>query len=164
MWATEIIPGGASSIVSDYGSVEDVTAVDSVDDGSGPLMFGETTAYVTPEGVMLYQANKVWAALLVLTALILQICAIWGLVLTYTSRAPNILGYVSSLTRDNPFLTVPEGGNILDGLERARLLAKVRVPVGDVQPASELGHVAFMAAGKDGRLRQQNNDDERMYL
>jgi len=49
--------------------------------------------------------------------------------------------------------------------ERARLLAKVRVQIGDVQPASELGQVAFMAAGKDGRLRQQkNDDDERMHL
>ena len=51
---------------------------------------------------------------------VLQACVITGLVLNLMIKAPNALGYVSTMTRDNPLTKVSFGVNTLDELERAR--------------------------------------------
>jgi hypothetical protein len=56
--------------------------------------------------------------------------------------ASDILGYVSTLARDNPYFDkhVPSH---LDGLQAARALRDVRVTIGDVHKKQDVGHVAF---------------------
>jgi len=99
-----------------------------------------------------YQAHRVWVALLLLTTLILQICAVAGLVLKYMCTVPDILGFVSTMTRDNPFVPLPEGGNTLDGLERARMLFDLRVQLADVRWEGDVGHLAFRSVGDGGGI------------
>jgi hypothetical protein len=55
--------------------------------------------------------------------------------------APDIFGYVSSLTRDNPNLHLPDGGTTLSGLERAQLLKDVKIRIADVGPSEGVGRV-----------------------
>jgi hypothetical protein len=46
--------------------------------------------------------------------------------------APDIFGYISSLTRENPhFALATEKGSALSGLERARLLGNVKIKIGE---------------------------------
>lgn len=98
-----------------------------------------------------YRANRWHAALLLLITLILQLCAIASLVLAAKTSAPDILGFVSTLTRDNPHTAVPAGGSAMDGAERARALAGLKVQLADVWPYDEQGYVAFrsVADGAD---------------
>ncbi len=60
--------------------------------------------------------------------------------------APDMLRYVASLTYANPHFGTPPGGSALDGMARAKLLRRVRVRVGDVGGARDVGEVAFVAA------------------
>lgn len=83
----------------------------------------------------------------------------------YTATAPDILGYVSTLTRDNPFNPiVPKGGNNFSGLERARLLSDLPVQVGDANWEEDKGHITFRSVGTAGEFRAGRVRKERVYF
>ncbi|KAH8155617.1 uncharacterized protein LAJ45_00627 [Morchella importuna] len=96
-----------------------------------------------------YVCDKMWLWILVATTAVLIIAAHLGTYLKCMSVAPDILGSVSSLTRDNPYIPLPGGGCILEGAERTRLLAGLEVRVVDVRPNEEVGHIALSSL-KDG--------------
>lgn len=56
-----------------------------------------------------------------------------------------MFGFVTSMTYENPYMKIPNGGSTLDAMERARLLKDVEVYVGDVQGDEDVGHIAFAA-------------------
>lgn len=118
----------------------------------------------TARTIVIYQASRVWNGLLLVITLILQLCAIAGFYLKYKATTPDLLGYVSSLTRDNPFTLVPEGGNTLDGPERARLLRNLKVQIGDVKWEEEKGHIAFKTVESAGEFRTGRVSKHRMYF
>jgi hypothetical protein len=101
-----------------------------------------TTANISNE-VQLYHSERIYIGILLTLTTLLQICAVVGLVLKYMATAPDVLGYVSTQTRDNQHVEVPIGGNVLDGLERARLLGGMKVQIGDVRWEGKEGHIAF---------------------
>lgn len=108
-----------------------------------------TTATVS-EQYEVFVCDKRWLIILLVSAIALLACVLAGLVLKYFSTsAPDVVGYVSSLTRDNPYVAsiVPAGGSTLDGFDRARLLKNVRIKLADARgmdPAS--GYVAVVPA------------------
>lgn len=67
------------------------------------------------------------------------------------TTGPDILGYVSSLTRDSPYVMedIARGGSVLDGLDRARLLKDLRVQMRNVKPHRDVGYLAFSLAQED---------------
>jgi hypothetical protein len=67
--------------------------------------------------------------------------------------APDIFGYVSSCTRDNPYFTDGEP-SYLSGLERAKAMRNVRVIIGEVGEVPVPGHIAF-ATTVDARPLQK---------
>lgn len=98
----------------------------------------------------IYSANIPFIVILLLITLLLQGCAVWGLILKYTATAPDILGHVSSMTRDNSYVNVPRDGDTLDGLERARLLARMEVQLADVARNKDEGRVFLRSLDDDG--------------
>jgi len=111
------------------------------------------TTALTSQPMIIYVSDRLWIGLLLVATTILQFCAVAGFHLKYTATAPDILCYVSTLTRDNPFTPiVPEGGNNLSGLERARLLSDLPVQIGSVS-WEDKGHIAFRSVGTAGRIQ-----------
>ena len=108
------------------------------DDGT----FNTTTATVT-NFTEVYVCNKVWAAILLIASTLLLVCGMCGAIVKYRARGPRILGYVSTMTRDNPYIDLPPGGCTLDGLDRARLLKGMEVKLQDVAAEDEIGHIAL---------------------
>ncbi|KAH6625403.1 hypothetical protein C7974DRAFT_200875 [Boeremia exigua] len=106
-----------------------------------------------------YVCNTTFAVLTIVISSLLFATAVASVVLGIVTRAPDILGYVSTLARDNPYLQehVP---SYLDGMEASRALRDVRVIVGDVQKDADVGHVAFasMHVGP-GRISRTRNYD-----
>ena len=90
-----------------------------------------------------YSANRFHAFFLLAITVVLQACAVAGLFLKVTTKAPDLLGYVSTMTRDNVYSSVPPGGNVMDGVERARCLADMKVKLADVRPTEDVGHIVF---------------------
>lgn len=110
----------------------------ALDDGTTPT---EARAAVERE---VYRASRAWIAVLFAATLALQVLAVAGVVLEWlVVRAPDVMGYVSSSTRDNRYFEVPAGGSTLVGTERARLLGGVRVRIADVRPEEDVGYIAF---------------------
>jgi hypothetical protein len=124
-------------------------------------VFAATSVTATSQTlVIIYETSNLWASLLLALTAVVQIIAVAGLCFKFATIAPDILGYVSTMTRHNPFTDVPDGGNTLDGLHRARLLDGMTVQIADVHPENaQTGHIAFrsinsVASATEGRLRK----------
>lgn len=90
--------------------------------------------------------------------------AIAGLILKYTATAPDILGYISTMTMDNPHISVPPEGNTLDGMERARYLQKVKVQLADVNWDQLEGHLAFRSVENEIDFARGKLSKNRLYV
>ncbi|KAL8759360.1 MAG: hypothetical protein Q9184_003643 [Pyrenodesmia sp. 2 TL-2023] len=111
-----------------------------------------------------YAANRSHAIILIVITVVLQICAIVGLVLKEMTSAPDILGYVSTMTRDNVHTAVPSGGNTLDGVERARYLSDMRVQLADARPGDDVGHIVLRSVNNGNLSRKGRLDKRRLYM
>ncbi|OJD18163.1 hypothetical protein AJ78_01775 [Emergomyces pasteurianus Ep9510] len=102
-----------------------------------------------------YKCDRAWFAVFLMICLVLQTLALASIILKRITLAPDILGFVSSYTRDNPHAPV-SAGSFHDGLVRTRLLKDVRVMLGDVRSAEQVGHISFVAEGDTpiGRLKK----------
>ncbi|KAH8684987.1 hypothetical protein BGZ61DRAFT_495278 [Ilyonectria robusta] len=89
-----------------------------------------------------------------------EILAISGLVLEAFIRGPDILGFASSMTRDNPYVPLPPGGSHLDGTDRSRRLRDVRLELSDVRPDDENGYVALRAVPSVVQVNSEEGDEE----
>lgn len=102
-----------------------------------------------------YECNITFAALTIAISLFLFVAGVVSLVLGFLTRAPNILGFVSTYARDDPYFGQHISSH-MDGMETARALRDVRVMVGDVHNKEDVGHVAFASMeGEPVRVNKQ---------
>ncbi|KAK7177803.1 Transcriptional regulatory protein moc3-like protein 4 [Paraphaeosphaeria sporulosa] len=90
-----------------------------------------------------YICNIPFAIIVIFISCFLLLAANVSTILGIITTAPNVLGYVSTAARDNPYFKGHAVPSHIDGMEATRLLQNVRVMVGDVEGKSEVGHVAF---------------------
>lgn len=115
------------------------------------------TVNITAEGAQAgyrqYVVNWGWMGMYFLTVAIMILASILTVLLRLLSKGPDILGYVSTLLRDSPFMEEQAArGSTLTGLERARLLENHRVRLLDVQADQDVGRIAIAQIGPDGSL------------
>jgi hypothetical protein len=101
--------------------------------------------------IPIYRASAGWVACLVICSSVLLLLGISSLLVSRRTTVPDIFDYVSFLTRDNPHVNAPHGGSGLDGAERARLLRKLPVQLGDADAGAEVGYITMRSidGGKD---------------
>ena len=131
------------------------TAAGTVYDGIYPQ---STTANVT-HTIDIYKCHAWWLVLLVVASTLLFIIGLAGAVLRWKTRTPDILGYASSLTRDNPYVPARAVSSALDGLEDTKTLGALKIRLADVHPNEEYGHIAVTSVDNEsdnryGRLRR----------
>jgi hypothetical protein len=90
-----------------------------------------------------YRLNWIWMTFDFIGCAVLLVAASVGVWLRTHTLAPDIFGYVSSLTRDNPMIDLPAGGSTLNGIDRARMLKGVKVKIADVGGNDGLGRVGL---------------------
>ena len=76
----------------------------------------------------------------------LLLFGVYGAIVKYKIRGPQVLVFVSTMTRDNPYINLPPGGCTLDGLERTRPLKNMEIKLRDIAPHHEVGHIALSDA------------------
>ena len=117
-----------------------------------PSAIGEApfNTTITPVTTLteIYICNRVWAFILLAASSALLLCGLAGAIVKHMTRGPKILGYVSTITRDNPYISLPSEGCTLDGLERAKLLKGLQVKLQDVAPHDAVGHIAFSGSAQ----------------
>lgn len=120
------------------------------------LTLNQTDAPTTRQ-VPIYKASIPWILTLLLCSGVLLLLGIANVVVVLQTTAPDILGYVSSLTRDNPHVEIPKGGTTLYGKDRARLVRDIKIQLADVKEGGEVGYIALKSSGGGaagaGRLR-----------
>lgn len=112
---------------------------------SGIYFIGATTNATISTTHPIFVCNFAWLSLLLAAASAVLLMGTASLILKRRTLGPEMFGFVSSMTYENPFVKIPEGGSMLDAMERARLLKDVEVAVGDVCGEDVVGHIAFAA-------------------
>ena len=148
-------PDGITGMSSGSGTPTTTT------NGDGTIVDGTfkniTTASTTSVNRVRYACQWGWWVIFVLACLVMLAVAAVGAVLNRRTDGPDILGYVSTMTRDSPYVTIPEGGSALDGTDRARLLQELKVQIRDVRPHDGVGYWAFAShQGKDDARPEGN--------
>ncbi|CAG9977922.1 unnamed protein product [Clonostachys byssicola] len=113
-----------------------------------PVSPAVPTYYNSTEGsvvtrVEVYRTDKVWTAIHLTTTFILLILASLGLAFRLLIRGPDVVGFASSMTHDNPYTPLLDCGSAMPGPQRARWLRDMRVQLADVRPDNDVGYVAF---------------------
>ncbi|KAF5971553.1 hypothetical protein FCOIX_9828 [Fusarium coicis] len=142
-WDAGLNPGGHTNV--SYGTIpwHNMNGLETGQTYKDSFM--NTTMGTRITTIDVYSAQRVWVGLLLFTTMVLQILAICGFVIEILIQGPDVLGFASTLTRDNPFVPLPAGGSHLDGPERARCLKNVRLELVDVRPEDETGYLAVRA-------------------
>jgi hypothetical protein len=118
------------------------------------LMCTRSTVARVTQAVEVFAYSRLWLALLLASAVVLQATGLGGMALGWRTRVPDVLGYVASMTYNNPFLPLPDGGGVLDAMERARVLRDLRVWVSDVRGGDDVGRIAFTSDADARGLEQ----------
>lgn len=90
-----------------------------------------------------YMFHLRWFALFTTATAIMMACALANIVLRTRIRAPDILGAISTLTRDTPFVDAMAKSSTLDAMSRTKLLKEKWVRIQDVRPEERIGKIAF---------------------
>ncbi|KAL6712669.1 hypothetical protein ACN47E_000546 [Coniothyrium glycines] len=115
-----------------------------VQTSNSPFIGATTNATITTTAEI-FVLNPAWLSLLMVSSTIILIIGTAALVLKQRTLGPEMFGFVTSMTYENPWVKIPSGGTMLDAMERARLLKDVDVRVGDVCGQKNVGHIAFAA-------------------
>ncbi|KAH7393769.1 hypothetical protein DE146DRAFT_765295 [Phaeosphaeria sp. MPI-PUGE-AT-0046c] len=137
----------------------------SLDESGTPpvgMIMNATRAIVTWQ-IPIYRANVGWVACLVICSSVLLLLGIISAFLSLRIVVPDIFDYVSSFTRDNPYVKAPHGGSGLNGAERARLLRKLPVQLGDVKPNADVGYLSVRSVQGSEDCKYGRARSERMY-
>lgn len=150
-------------------TVKDIlTALDNSFDDPDllPLLPGRAAQYRTApfiaasangtrtESSEVFVCDSRWAAVLLISSLALLGLGASAAILNSLLVAPDILGYVSSMTYNDPHLPVTENELPMSGMERARQLRDMRVRIGDVRAGQDVGQLAFTAAQSSMPLKR----------
>jgi len=96
-----------------------------------------------------YVLSRVWIAIYFASASVLVVAALAAFFFRFNCRAPEVIGFVTSMTRDSEFfrgLARAENSTRV-GPEVSERLAKTKVLVGDVWPDGTVGRIALMPVG-----------------
>lgn len=96
-------------------------------DGTGVGFSATRAKAVTETQIRLNSVNKAWVIITIAVSCLLLVCGVSSLVIKYKTYSPDVLGFVSSMTRDNPNFERVPGSDQMDGLGYAKKLSNVRV-------------------------------------
>ncbi|EEU43374.1 uncharacterized protein NECHADRAFT_45002, partial [Fusarium vanettenii 77-13-4] len=109
------------------------------------IMWKNTTASV-------YAIHKPWFSVWLFSTIVLFVTAIANVGIRAIISAPDFLSGVAGLTRDSPFIHVPEDRTGESGSDRLGRLKKTEVRICDIQSQEEVGKIALTTDIDGGRL------------
>jgi hypothetical protein len=108
------------------------------------LFCSRSTQATLTHSVEIFTYSKLWLGLLLVSSGVLLATGLAGTVLSRRTLAPDMLGYVASMTYNNCYLALPDSvSGELDAMQRVRILRDLRVSLSDVRGDDEVGRVAF---------------------
>ncbi|KAF3812111.1 hypothetical protein GCG54_00009795 [Colletotrichum gloeosporioides] len=125
-----------------------------------PIITQNITGTRTPDFLVM-RVNDGWMLTLFVASTAMLISGVIAAVLGSMRRGPDVLDHPTFFSRDSPYVNVSPcySGSVEDASEQVRRTRDMRVCIGDVSPAEEMGHLAFgtvneavpLGLQKDGR-------------
>lgn len=113
-----------------------------------------TGVYVAHNNI--YGIHWAWFCVLIFCSVLLLVAGVAGIIFDYRTIGPDIVGFASSITRDNRYMKLASHSSVAGGVERARALKDVEVMLQDVRADQEVGRIALgTVEGNDGAGRLQ---------
>lgn len=108
-----------------------------------PSPHGKAVHRLTQD-TLIFQLDWRWVSVLLVSVIVLLVVGIASIILESFLIAPDVLGYASSLARNNWYLHLPKtAAKPMSGPERARTLGGVSVMIQDVKPDKTVGKIAL---------------------
>jgi hypothetical protein len=104
-----------------------------------------------------YAINRAWMGVYFVSVAVMFLAACFSLVMHSLCRAPQVLGYASSLVRDSKYfedVIGVYGNSVEDGPEKSKRLGRMRVMLADVRDGSAVGKIAFALQGMGERIEK----------
>ena len=117
----------------------------------GDIMTNTTSAWAVDTRI--YAVNRWWMAVVFGASAVLLGAAVVSTALRLRNPGPDILGYVGSIVRDNPYADLPHARSGMDGCDFAKADGDVRLKLADVQGGDEVGHIAVTTSKRPRRLK-----------
>lgn len=127
----------------------------------------QANATVTFASGQYYRCDWVWLSLGLAALVVLECLAIMTVILRHLTHVPDVLGYVSSLTIESPYLKSKEvagphrgapipGGpsSAMDGMERSRALGDTYFRLVDVYGMESVGKIGFVPVKRGGIMNK----------
>ncbi|KAI8665133.1 hypothetical protein NCS56_00948300 [Fusarium sp. Ph1] len=115
-------------------------------------MWKNTTAGWSEFTESVYALHKPWFSVWLASTIMLFVIAIANVVIRAMISAPDFLSSVAGMTRDSPFMNVPQDHSGEGGSDGLKGLKKTEVQICDVQSAEEVGKIALTTDLDGGRL------------
>jgi len=126
--------------------------------GSYSVYYGppnmNTTNGIVDVGVTIYRMHWQWFGVLIFSCILLLVFGIAGIILDSKTLGPDILGFASSLTRDNRYIKIEddvelgkEGTSSKNAFETIKDLKDHKVVLQDVRGHEEVGKIALASVG-----------------
>lgn len=122
---------------------DDQSVISNATEIGGTGKYDNIAKAISARQQAVYVVSLPWCIMLIITGSILQLLAFGSLWLRGRKNGPEVLGFVSSLTRGNTHFPCGTTGSALDGGERTRTWRGLRVQAADVLPSAEVGHIVF---------------------
>jgi hypothetical protein len=92
-----------------------------------------------------YVPSSQWVGVFLACSIILLLAGLASIYFDARTITPNILGYASSLTRNNKYMDIPKQYkySTMGGAEQARAMKNVKVMLQDVKPGEPVGKIAL---------------------
>lgn len=115
-------------------------------DGNGVVYIGyDVTAAPAIASMVfqIYQVSWTWVIIAIVISLLLLFLGLLGLYFRHTNSHPDVLGFVSTLTRDNPAFEPPPQAEKLDGMEMANYYKHTRVQLVNTAHSDEQARITL---------------------
>ena len=156
--APELVPpsNGEPEVPSDGSDVAPPLVILPEPGQTGYISPQAKALYITPEGNdnqatraysppgLVFKLDWRWVGVFLASAIVLFLIGVASVILESMLVVPDILGYASSLARNNRYLHLPKlPAKPMSGAERARVIGDVTVIMQDVKPEKEVGKIAL---------------------
>jgi hypothetical protein len=135
----------ANRLTTVFNTYTQITQLDPFTNNQLQYSASATRLLWLPFGVV--ACNWVYFTILTLASIILLICSTWSVLLRCRISTPDIFGYLSSSMIENPYVPISGvqlgSGSTLGGLQRSKLLRKMKLQLRDIQENEEFGKLAL---------------------
>ncbi|USP79247.1 hypothetical protein yc1106_06521 [Curvularia clavata] len=130
-------------LVCDEGIIGNITSVSTKNTAVNDCTHMVLTPASISRLIRTYKSSPVWIALLLISSLVLFLLGLLSMFLQLHVSVPDVLGYVSTVTRNNPYTNLPSAATALEGTKRTHALQDMKIQLTDVRPYDEIGYLAI---------------------